>query len=154
MSSRPSKSWLGAGAVLLIAAGLGCLHPPKPKADISDLQGSAENFHRLIRWGDLKGASRYLVPEQRIDYLRGIIDRGEEDLLKVLDYELEDVQYVQDAAVLVSKVTWNRLPSVTARSEAMVTTWEDRDGVWLIAAIEGGPLPLERKPRPEVDAGR
>jgi hypothetical protein len=154
MSTRPVKSWLWLGAGVLVVAALGCLHTPKPKADIRDLQSSAENFHRLIRWGDLKGASRYLVPEQRIDYVKGIIDRGEEDALKVLDYELEDVQYAPESAVLVSKITWNRLPSVTARSEAMLTTWEDREGVWLIAEIVGGPLPLERKPRPGADAGR
>jgi hypothetical protein len=107
------------------------------------LRFSAEEFHRFVRWGDMNGASRFLAPEQRLVFLKGVLDRRDEELLKVTDYELEDAQVSAGKAVVLSKITWYRLPSVTTTTEAMVLNFEERNGAWAIVAISGGPVPLE-----------
>lgn len=150
-AQMPPRPLLGRVALGVALAGLwafgGCIHQ-KPKAEVSALRDSTETFHKLARWGDVKAAARFVAPEQRLDFLREVINRNDEDNLKITDYELEDAQIGPDAATILSKISWHRLPSVTTTTEAMALIWEDRDGVWVIAAIEGGPFPMEARPKP------
>ena len=73
---------------------------------------------------------------------------------KVIDCELEHVQYVPDGAVVLARVVWHRLPSVTAQSEVVSLHFEDAEGQWLIGAVEGGPLPVAKSTAPDAEAGR
>jgi hypothetical protein len=75
--------------------------------------------------------------------LKRALDDRDDDNLRVLDYELQDAQISGTRATVVSKMSWHRLPSITARSQGVTTVWESRDGVWFVVSIDGGPLPLE-----------
>lgn len=132
---------------------IACASTPK-KANPRDLREASESFSRRLRWGDYKGISQFLVPEQRLNYVKGILDRGDDEVLKVIDCELEHVQYHPDGAIVLARVVWHRLPSVTAQSEIVSIHFEDRDGLWLIGAIDDGPLPLARIQRPEGTGDR
>jgi hypothetical protein len=151
---QPARSALGrafartAVAALAFALLPGCLHAQKKKADVEALREATETFHKLARWSDLKSTARFLAPELRIDFLKAVIDRNDDETLKITDYELEDAQIGEDTATVLSKITWHRLPSVTTKTEAMALVWEDREGVWVVTAIEGGPFPIEAKPKP------
>lgn len=121
-------------------------------ASAKELRDTSESFARRLRWGDFKGMAQYIVPEQRLAYVKGILERGDDETLKILDFEMEHVQYLPDRqAVVLARISWYRLPSVTAQSEVAAISFEDRDGRWLVNAVENGPLPFEKIQRPKED---
>lgn len=152
---------LSLAACLSLPATLGGCAERQKKATIKDLKNTSEGFVRRMRWGDYKGMTKYMVPEQRLPYVKGILERGEDDTLKILDCEMEHVHYVPpgDEAIVLAKISWYRLPSVTALSEVATFHLEDRDGEWLVSEVENGPLPFKKvekseegKESPEVQA--
>ncbi|HEY2029430.1 MAG TPA: hypothetical protein VGH20_09490 [Myxococcales bacterium] len=106
----------------------------------NDLEEGNEAFSKSIRWSDLRGIVQRVVPERQKDFLR--VANGAEENLKVTDYELEDVQVGGDKAVVHSRVSWYREPSIVAKTEWMTILWVRKGTTWLIASIAGGPLPL------------
>jgi len=149
-------TWALALASLLLCAG--CAHGRKSKGGVDGLKAAAERFHQLARWGDLRSAFQLVTPEQRLKALKEALDRKDDDNLKVLDYELEDAQVDGARATVLSKITWQRLPSVSAKTDAVTFEFVDREGVWFIDGIEGGPLPLAKEhpspgPTPARSAG-
>lgn len=130
-----------ARVLLLWALAVGCGHArPVPQPNLSSLRKSAESYHRMLRWGDLRSAAGLVAEERRAEVLADSL--ADEDRLKVTEYELVDAQAQGQRASVLSKVTWHRLPSTTLRSDPVTTRWEARAGRWVIVAIEGGPLPL------------
>lgn len=128
----------------LVGVSGGCVHK-KVRPSVETLRSSAETFHRMLRWGEIRAAAQFVAPTRRTEYLRKVIDAKDEQTLKVNEYELEDAQMAGDHAVVVSSISWYRLPSVTNTTEAMVVQWVHRDSVWFIESIEGGPIPLPPK---------
>ena len=124
------------------------------KANPRELRDTSESFARRLRWGDYKGMAQFLRPEARLAFVKGVLDRGDDELLKVIDCELEHVQYLEDGAVVLARVVWHRLPSVTAQSEVVSLHFEDAEGQWLIGAVEGGPLPVAKSTATDAAAGR
>lgn len=110
----------------------------------SALEDANESFSKAIRWNDLRSLSTRVVPERQAEFYKLV--NGSEETLKVVDYELRDVQAAADKAVVHSRITWYREPSVVTKTESMTVLWEQKNGVWLIASIAGGPLPLPPAP--------
>ncbi len=138
-------------ATLLLAFSLsGCVaHLAKPKpADLPALRQAAENFHKLVRWNDLRGAAQMIAEERRMDFLKMTINEKDDELLKVIEYDIEDAQVKPETATVIAKVIWHRLPSVTTKTEAITTEWEARGSTWFIVSIDGGPLPLAKSAAP------
>lgn len=121
-------------AMMLLA---GCAHGPH---DRTELESANDAFAREIRWSDLTGMARQIGPERQAEFAR--LFGADEDSLKVNDYEVQDVQVSGDKAVVRSRVSWYRQPSITNQTESMTVLWEQKGGAWLIVAIVGGPLPL------------
>jgi len=140
-------------AALAVAA---CTHI-KPKGTAESLRQAVETFFRFQRWGpDLRGAAQIVLPEAQQDWLGRALDAQDDENLKVTEADLDDVKLRPDGtATTVTRVTWHRLPSVTTRTERVTVEWVDRSGVWYVAAITGGPLPLTALPQAasEADAG-
>lgn len=127
-------------AVAAIASVAACAHGPRGGAE--SLRTAAEAFHRQIQWLDLDGAAGFLSPGARGEFVAGVEARRDGQRLKVSDVEAEGAQLAADGATaqVVARVTWYRLPSVSARTETMITRWELRREGWQIVAIDGGPL--------------
>ena len=106
----------------------------------TDLESANDSFTRSIRWNDLRGLAQRVVPDRQAEFFK--LAESNEDKLKVIDYETQDVQVSTDKAVVHSRVTWYREPSVVTRTESMTVFWEQKNGTWLISAILGGPVPL------------
>ena len=104
------------------------------------LEEANEAFAKSLRWSDLRGIAQRVVPDRQPELLRLLASA--EDNLKVTDYELEDVQAGNDKAVVHSRVSWYREPSMVAKTERMSILWERKGATWLIASMLGGPLPL------------
>jgi hypothetical protein len=121
--------------VILLLALIGCAH-----SQHEELEAANNVFARSIRWSDLKGWAQQVVPERRAEFLKLAVT--DEDNLKVNDYEMEDVQVSGDKAIVRSRVSWFRLPSITNKTESMMVLWERKSGTWMITSIVGGPVPL------------
>jgi hypothetical protein len=129
-------------AVILVLALCGCAGAQNAR---NDLEEANDAFARALRWSDLRNLSQRVASDRQAEFLK-LAARGE-DNLKVTDYELQDVQAGTDKAIVHSRVSWYREPSIVAKTESMTILWERKGGTWLIASILGGPLPLP-PPRP------
>jgi hypothetical protein len=131
--------------VILLLALCGCAGGQNTR---KDLEEANDAFSRDIRWSDLRGLAQRVAPDRQPEFLR--LTAGSEESLKVTDYELQDVQASAERAIVRSKVSWYREPSIVAKSGWMTIVRERKGGAWLITSIAGGPLPLP--PRAETPA--
>ena len=134
---REGRTFVHGAAVVLALALSGCAGAQNAR---NDLEEANDAFSKAIRWSDLRGLAQRVVPDRQPEFLK-LASRAE-DNLKVTDYEMQDVQAGSDKAVVRSRVSWYREPSIVARTEWMTILWERKGGTWLIASILGGPLPL------------
>jgi hypothetical protein len=139
---REGRSVVRGAAVILVLALCGCAGAQNAR---NDLEEANDAFARALRWSDLRNLSQRVAPDRQAEFLK--LAAGGEDNLKVTDYELQDVQAGTDKAIVHSRVSWYREPSIVAKTESMTILWERKGGTWLIASILGGPLPLP-PPRP------
>src|SRR5215472_16874295 len=128
-------------AAVLVAA---CATWMRPTA--AELRSSAEKFDQSIQWSDLRSAALFLTPVTREEFLAAVAKHDDENNLKITDIQLEDAIIAADgnSATIESKLTWYRMPSVTAKTERMVTHWEIRGNSWVLTRIDGGPLAVGR----------
>jgi hypothetical protein len=134
---REGCSVIRGAAVILVFALCGCAGAQTAR---KDLEEANDAFSRDIRWNDLRGLAQRVVPDRQPEFLK--LAARSEDNLKVTDYELQDVRASNDEAIVHSRVTWYREPSIVAKTEPMTILWQRKGGTWLIASILGGPLPL------------
>ena len=133
-----------------LAAGAGCAHQ-KAAANLSSLRSASDTFFRHMRWNDLRGASQIVVAESAKAWLDAALDAKDDENLKITEVELDDLQLKPGGGIGEVKLTWHRLPSVTAKTDRVTVEWVDRGGVWFVLAVKKGPLPLEAPP--EADGG-
>lgn len=128
-------------ALALMAA---CAHSPQ-RGDAPSLKKAAEAFHQRIRWKDLRGAIELLVPERRQAFEDGYRARRDENDLSITDYELEDLRVAADglSAVVVSRLSWMRLPSVSVATETIHSVYLYRQGAWWLEQQDAGPFVAE-----------
>ena len=126
----------GTAAVALLAL-LACAQTQRSR---TELEEANDSFSKALRWSDLRGLAQRVVPERQAEFFKLL--SGNEDSLKVVDYEMQDVQAGADQAIVHSRVTWYREPSISTKTESMTVLWVQKNGSWMIASIVGGPLPL------------
>lgn len=149
LSTQPAHRLI---ALLLVCFLAGCARGQKVKPpDLELLRSSVQSWHQYIRWGDFRGAQKFLAPERRFDFLKELLEREDDENLKINEFELEDAQLLGRTATALSKITWHRLPSVVTKTDLVVTHWEYREGAWYIVGIENGPIPMEKKPGTALD---
>jgi hypothetical protein len=139
------------GAVFALVAA--CAHSP-PRGDASSLKKAAEAFHQRVRWKDLAGAIELLVPERRQPFEDGYRARRDEHDLSITDYELEDLRVAADgqSAVVVSRLSWMRLPSVSVETETVRSSYVFRHGAWWLEQQDRGPFAKELGPEKKPPA--
>lgn len=129
----------------LIALSLSaCAHGPR-SSGADGAHKVADLFHHRVRWKDFGGAALLVVPEKREAFEQARQLLKDERDLTVADYQLDEIQVSPDqlSARLVSRVSWYRLPSVSAHEDTVVTELVWHEGAWLIARQTGGPFEEE-----------
>ena len=118
-----------------------CAHAPR-SGGLETLKPAVETFHQRIRWKDYRGAAELLVPDRREAFLKARAQKNDDRDLSITDYQLEDARLDADGlrAIVVSRVSWVRLPSVSEKTEVLSTELVFRDGAWLVARQDGGPF--------------
>ena len=127
--------------LLVLTLGGACAHTQK-KSDPQSLRPVVENFHKRVRWKDYRFAARYIVPERRQDFERALRERKDERDLDITDYEIEEVQFVQEGerAIVTSRFKWTRLPSMSEQTDIVTSEFVYREGTWLLEKQQGGPF--------------
>ncbi len=122
--------------VLLLA---GCSHNPFDPGP--NLKSDAEDFEKSLRFQDYAGAAQLVVPARRQAFLAARRKEGND--LEVTDMEVIDVQMSPDGkqAVVVSRMRWVRLPSVSESTAEVHAAWVLSAGGWQVLALAGGPFP-------------
>ena len=129
--------------LFVLVLGGACAHTNQKKpADEEALRPAVESFHQRVRWKDYRFVTRFVVPERRQDFERGLREREDERDLDVTDYEIEDVAMAEEGhrAIVTSRFHWTRLPSVTVKKDTVISEFVFRDGAWLLEKQHGGPF--------------
>lgn len=137
MSTVARRALLRGTAAIALLPLIACAQTQRSRSELEDANDA---FSKAIRWSDLRSLGQRVVPDRQAEFFK--LAATNEDNLKVVDYEMQDVQVGADKAIVHSRVSWYRDPSVITRTESMTVLWEQKSGTWLIASILGGPLPL------------
>lgn len=139
MLSLLSGKRSGACVAVLLGLFASCAHLPR---STEELKPAVERFFRQLRWRDFHGLAPLIVPERREAFERALVtDRDGKDL-EISEYEIEEVHVSNDGrhAVVLSQLSWHRLPSMSEHQDPVSTEWVYRDGNWLLARMNPGPF--------------
>jgi hypothetical protein len=127
--------------LLVFTLGGACAHTQKT-SDVQSLRPVVEAFFKRVRWKDYRIAARYIVPERRQDFERASLERQDERDLAITDYEIQDVEVVEEGqrAIVTSRMQWMRLPSATEKTETVTSEFVYRNGTWFLERQLGGPF--------------
>lgn len=134
-----------------------CAHVPL-SGGVATLKPAVETFHQRVRWKDFRGTVELLVPERREAFEKARKDQNDDRDLSITDYQLEDVRLVDDGmrAIVVSRISWVRLPSVSEHADVVTSEFVFQQGAWQLARQDSGPFVPELQPAYEwvrPDAG-
>jgi hypothetical protein len=125
------------------------------KPDVDELKPTIEAFHQRARWKDFRGAADLIVPERRTSYVKARMKTDDERDLFITDYELEDARIsTEGVAEVVTKLSWYRLPSVSAKTAVVSSVFVWREGKWWLESQDDGPFPELAAALAPRDAGR
>jgi hypothetical protein len=95
--------WIALASAAGIALLGGCVSPSDPLGRVEALEEAQKRYTEAIRWGDLERASRYVVADQRAEFL-ALADAFES--IRFTDYEIGELEVDDDglarAEVVVS----------------------------------------------------
>lgn len=129
----------------VVALALSCAHSP-PTGERSGPVGASEAFWKRARWRDWRGAAEVIVPERQKQFEKAREVQGDEKDLTLTDYELLEAKpAIEGKAVVVTKVSWIRLPSVTEKTDTVTTELVQLGSVWFVAQQDSGPFAPELK---------
>ena len=124
--------------VLLALLASACSHNPFDTTP--NLKTDAEDFEKALRFQDYSGAAALVVPTRRQAFLAA--RRKEGSNLEVTDMEVIDVQMTADnlQAMVISRMRWVRLPSVSELSAEVHARWVLSGSSWLLLSLADGPF--------------
>ncbi len=117
----------------------GCSHALF-EASASQLKADAEDFEKALRFQDYGAAAQLVAPPRKQAFLAARRKEGND--LTVTDMEVIDVQMAQDGkhAVVLSRMRWVKLPSVSEVTAEVHGLWEAVGPAWQLVALSGGPF--------------
>ena len=146
MSATRTRALALFSSVLLTVLGGACSHglfSPGP----DQLRSASEDFEKSLRFQDYGGAAQFVVPARRSAFVAA--RRKEANDLTITDMEVIDVQMAPDGqkAIVLSRMRWVKLPSVTEVTGEVQARWEILNNGWLLVSLAGSPFP-ELAPAP------
>jgi hypothetical protein len=133
--------------LLLLCVLVACAHSPRG-ASTETLKHAAEELHQRARWRDWRGVAELVSPERREAFLAARKRGNDERDLTLTDYDILDVR-ISDTRVrglVISRIAWIRLPSVTEQHEEVSSRFEFMNGAWFLDSQEGGPFAKDLAP--------
>jgi hypothetical protein len=118
MLSRPAVMARGVLLIATLALLTGCA---APTGTTEELTPAGRDFLQRLRWKDYQGASAYLLPEHRQEFLGHFT---EQEKLHITDVQLERVDStIPGQAVVWGVLEYYRLPSLTVKKFRFQLDW-------------------------------
>jgi len=128
-------------ALLLCALASACVNPADPFGNEADFQLIQKHFTQYVRWGKVREASEFVVPEQRAEFLALGPDLTD---IRFTDWEILTLEYQEKSARVDVQLRGYRLTTPVERIVNLVQNWEKAEdtGKWQVrlelAALRDG----------------
>jgi hypothetical protein len=130
--------------VLCVLPVFACMNPADPLGHEDDFRLIQKRFTQYVRWGKVREAAAFVVPEQRAEFLALGPDLTD---VRFTDWETLTLDYAGETARVDVQMRGYRLTSPVERTVHLVQDWEKEHGAWLVrlelAALREG-LGVER----------
>jgi hypothetical protein len=133
---------------------LACVNPSDPFGHESDFRLIQKHFTQYVRWGKVREAAAFVVPEQREEFLALGPDLTD---IRFTDWEILTLEYAGESARVDVQLRGYRLTTPIERTVLLVQDWQKAEGAWqvrleLAALREGLGVADERKRAPRSEA--
>jgi len=121
---------------------------PPPKEDV--FVTSINDYNNSLRWKRFEGASAYLPPDLRADFLEDIEKDAEN--LNITDFEIKDIKIDQASGTAVIKVrlAWYKNNEGVEKKGFVTERWVLKDKNWVMMEMTGEG-PWKKKVKKEKD---
>lgn len=119
--------WVLSGALLALA----CVNPSDPFGHESDFRLIQKHFTQYVRWGKVRQAAEFVVPEQRDEFLALGPDLTD---IRFTDWEIVRLDYAGETARVDVQLRGYRLTTPIERTVRLVQDWEkvEKTGAWQV----------------------
>ena len=118
---------------------LACVNPSDPFGRESDFRLIQKHFTQYVRWGKVREAAAFVVPEQREEFLALGPDLTD---IRFTDWEILTLEYEGKSARVDVQLRGYRLTTPVERTVRLVQAWDKTDGAWQVrlelAALRAG----------------
>jgi hypothetical protein len=109
---------------------LACVNPADPFGHEDDFRLIQKRFTQYVRWGKVREAAAFVVPEQRAEFLALGPDLTD---IRFTDWETVTVDYAGETARVDVQMRGYRLTTPVERTVHLVQDWEKADtGGWQV----------------------
>jgi len=128
-------------ALLLCGLASACVNPSDPFDHESDFKLIQKHFTQYVRWGKVREAAEFVVPEQREEFLALGPDLTD---IRFTDWEILTLDYQDETARVNVQLRGYRLTTPIERIVPLVQNWEKAEdtGKWQVrlelAALRDG----------------
>jgi hypothetical protein len=121
------------GLLVLLCAWpvLACVNPADPFGHESDFRLIQKHFTQYVRWGKVRQAAEFVVPEQRDEFLALGPDLTD---IRFTDWEIVTLEYEGESARVDVQLRGYRLTTPIERTVHLVQDWEkvEETGAWQV----------------------
>ena len=110
---------------------LACVNPSDPFGHESDFRLIQKHFTQYVRWGKVREAAAFVVPEQRAEFLALGPDLTD---VRFTDWETVNVAYEGETARVDVQMRGYRLTTPIERTVHLVQDWQKAEdsGAWQV----------------------
>ena len=117
--------------LVLALAALACVNPADPFGHESDFRLIQKHFTQYVRWGKVREAAAFVVPEQREEFLALGPDLTD---IRFTDWETLSLEYQGETARADVQLRGYRLTAPVERTVRLVQDWKKAEdtGDWQV----------------------
>jgi hypothetical protein len=119
--------WVFSCAFLALA----CVNPADPFGNESDFRLIQKHFTQYVRWGKVREAAEFVVPEQRQEFLALGPDLTD---IRFTDWEIVTLEYLKESAKVDVQLRGYRLTMPIERRVHLLQDWnkDPETGAWQV----------------------
>jgi len=127
--------------LVMLSGALGCVNLSDPFGNESDFRLIQKHFTQYVRWGKVRQAAEFVVPEQRADFLALGPDLTD---IRFTDWETLSLDFTGETARAEVQLRGYRLSSPVERTVRLSQAWAKTEdtGAWQVrlelAALRAG----------------
>jgi hypothetical protein len=110
---------------------LACMNPADPFGHESDFRLIQKHFTQYVRWGKVREAAEFVVPDQRQEFLALGPDLTD---IRFTDWEIVTLEYLDESAKVDVQLRGYRLTMPIERRVHLLQDWtkDEKTGAWQV----------------------